>query len=198
MTEQELPSINIVLDEVRRRLDFQFEQLDGLNTKSGIVLGVAGVIFTLLVTNLLDKSSTVDNLILAKIALVPIFASLVISFVPIYIINWDRPPNVERLRSHYIVEDFENTQLNIIDKCLEAIENNEKLLKKLVRLIKCSYFLLLIGLALYAYRVNSHLACFRPFLLYNSYLLQVVVLLCYPPTWYNVAWGDSSMVEQSR
>ncbi len=150
MTEQELPSINIVLDEVRRRLDFQFEQLDGLNTKSGIVLGVAGVIFTLLVTNLLDKSSTVDNLILAKIALVPIFASLVISFVPIYIINWDRPPNVERLRSHYIVEDFENTQLNIIDKCLEAIENNEKLLKRLVRLIKCSYFLLLIGLALLA------------------------------------------------
>ena len=143
----ELPSIGIVLEEARRRLDFQFDQLDGLSTKSGIVLGVAGVIFTLLVMSLLGESSIEANLVLAKVALIPIFASLVVSFVPIYIIKWHRPPNVERLREHYIVEDVETTQLNIIDKCLEAIENNEKLLKNLARLIKCSYFLLLIGLA---------------------------------------------------
>ena len=42
MTEQEPPSIDIVLDEVRRKLDFQFGQIDGFNTKSGIVLGFAG------------------------------------------------------------------------------------------------------------------------------------------------------------
>ena len=69
MAKQELPSIDIVLDEARRKLDFQFEQLDGLNTKSGILLGVAGVIFTLLITSVLDKSSSVYNLILAKIAI---------------------------------------------------------------------------------------------------------------------------------
>ncbi len=46
MTDEELPSIDIVLDEVRRTLDFQFELLDGLVTKSGIVLGVSGVIWT--------------------------------------------------------------------------------------------------------------------------------------------------------
>lgn len=73
MTKQELPSIDIVLDEVRRKLDFQFEQLDGIRMKSGIVLGVAGVIFTLLVTNLLGQPSTITNLFLAKIALIPIF-----------------------------------------------------------------------------------------------------------------------------
>lgn len=147
----ELPSIGIVLEEVRRRLDVQFDQIDSLITKSGIVLGIAGVIFTLLAVNLLDnKSSTVANSILAQIALIPIFASIVVSFVPIYIIKWRRPPNVERLRWHYIVEDVETTQLNIIDKCLEAIGDNKKLLKSLTCLIKCSYFLLLIGLALLA------------------------------------------------
>ncbi len=40
MTDQELPSIDIVLDEARRTLDFQFKQLDGLDTKSGIMLGI--------------------------------------------------------------------------------------------------------------------------------------------------------------
>jgi hypothetical protein len=102
ITQESMPSVEIVLEETRRRLDFQFEQLDSLNTKSGIVLGVAGVIFTLLVTSLLDKTNTVANLILAKIALIPIFASLVVSFVPMYIIKWSRPPNLERLRSHYL------------------------------------------------------------------------------------------------
>ncbi len=147
MAEQELPSIDIVLDEVRRKLDFQFEQLDGISTKSGIVIGVAGVIFTLLVTNLLGQSNTISNLYLAKIALIPIFASLVLSFVPIYIIKWDRPPNLNRLRDYYIVKDTENTKLNVIDKCLEAVDDNQKLIDKLFRLIKCTYILLLIGLA---------------------------------------------------
>lgn len=150
MTEQELPSIDVVLDEVRRKLDFQFEQIDGVSTKSGIVLGVAGVIFTLLVTNLLSQSSTISNLFLAKIALIPIFVSLVLSFVPIYIIKWDRPPNLNRLRDYYIVKNIENTKLNVVDKCLEAVDNNQKLISKLFCLIKCSYILLLIGLALLA------------------------------------------------
>ncbi|MGD0794704.1 MAG: hypothetical protein ABR958_03810 [Dehalococcoidales bacterium] len=155
MADQELPSIDIVLDEARRRLDFQFEQLDGLNNKSGILLGVAGVIFTLLVTNLLDKSHTADNLVLAKTALVPIFVSLVMSFVPMYIITWDRPPNLDRLRDYYIVQDTEHSKLNVIDECLRAVDKNQKLLDKLFRLIKYSYILLLIGLALLAIWIGT-------------------------------------------
>ena len=150
MAEQELPSIDIVLDEVRRKLDFQFEQLDGLRTKSGIVLGIAGVIFTLLITNLLGQSNTINNLTLAKIALVPIFTSIVLSCVPIYIRKWNRPPKLERLRDYYIAIDAEDTKLNVIDKCLEAIDENQSLLDKLFRIIKCSYFLLLVGLVLLA------------------------------------------------
>lgn len=143
-------SINIVLDEVRRKLDFQFEQLDGLDTKSGIVLGVAGVIFTLLVTSMLEQSNITDNTILAKIALAPIFVSLVLSFVPLYIRKWNRPPNIERLRSYYIVENSEETKLKIIDISMQAIRDNDKLLMRIIRLIKFSYIFLLIGLALLA------------------------------------------------
>lgn len=150
IVDQELPSIDVVLDEVRRKQDFQFEQLDGLRTKSGIVMGIAGVIFTLLVTNLLGQSNKTINLTLARIALVPIFTSILLSFVPIYIRKWNRPPELERLRDYYIATDMEYTKLNVIDKCLEAIDENQKLVDKLFRIIKYSYFLLLIGLVLLA------------------------------------------------
>ena len=155
MTEQELPSIDIVLDEVRRRLDFQFEQLDGLGTKSSIVLGIAGVIFTLLVTNLLGQSNSATNLTLAKIALVPIFISIVLSFVPIYIRKFKRPPNLERLRFHYIVKDTKETKLKIIDICRKAVKDNEKLLKTIVGLIKCSYVHLVVGFVILAIWIGN-------------------------------------------
>jgi hypothetical protein len=137
-------------DEVRRKLDFQFEQLDGLSTKAGIVLGVAGVIFTILVTSLISQPSTIPNLYLAKIALIPIILALVLALISLYILTWDRPPKLDRLRDYYIVKDTKITKLNVIDKCLEGIDKNKKLLDKLFYLVKCSYFLLLIGFVLLA------------------------------------------------
>lgn len=150
MTELDLPSIDIVLEEARRKLDSQFDQLNGLVTKSGIVLGVSGIIFTLLVTHILDHSGLTPNLFLFSATLILIFASLVLSFIPIWIMKWDRPPNLNRLRDHYIVEDIGATKLSVIDKCLEAIDSNKKSIDKLFRLVKCSYVVLLIGLVLLA------------------------------------------------
>jgi len=149
-TNQALPSIDVVLDETRRSLDFQFDQLNGIVTKSGIVLGVGGIIFTLLVTHILDQSTISPNLFLFTTTLILIFVSLILSFVPIYIIKWNRPPNLNRLRDYYIVKDVGTTKLNVIDKCLEAVDSNKKLIDKLFRLIKGSYIVLLIGLILLA------------------------------------------------
>jgi len=154
---ESLTSLDVTLEEVRRRIDFQFEQIDGLVTKSGIVLGVAGVIFTLLVTNLLGDSSEIVDLIIARIALIPIFIALVLSFIPIYVMRWDRPPDLNRLRDYYIVKDKRITKLNVIDKCLEAIDNNKRLVDNLFRLIKCSYILLFLGLMVLAIWIGTNI-----------------------------------------
>ena len=148
-TDEELPSIDIVLDEVRRTLDFQFELLDGLVTKSGIVLGVSGVILALLVTSLLGQSD-LANLLLVEVALVLIFLSLILSFISISMGKWDKPPQLERLRSHYISEPANETKLKIIDIVRDAIEKNDDGIKMRVRLWKSSYFILAIGLGLLA------------------------------------------------
>lgn len=157
VTLEGLESIDVVLDEVRRKIDFQFQQLDGLAIKAGIVLGVAGVIFTLIVTNLLSQPSITLNLYLAKIALLPIILALVLAFIAIYVLTWDRPPKLERLRDYYIVKDVKVTKLNVIDKCLEAIEKNKKLMDRLFSLVKCSYFLLLIGFVLLAVWIGMNI-----------------------------------------
>lgn len=145
MMEQELPSINIVSDEVRRTLDFQFKQLDGLVTKSGVVLGVSGVILTLLVTSFLGKSDLANSLLI-KVALAPILLSLILSLISISIGKWAKPPQLERLRSHYITQPANETTLKIIDIVMEAIKNNDKRIKTRICLWKSSYFILGIGL----------------------------------------------------
>ena len=149
MMEQELPSIDIVLDEVRRTLDFQFARLDGLVTKSGLVLGVSGVILTLLVTSFLGESDLASPLLI-KVAFAPILLSLILSFISISIGKWDKPPQLERLRSHYITQPANTTRLKIIDIVRGAIENNDKHIKTKVCLWKSSYFILGIGLGLLA------------------------------------------------
>ena len=152
MVKQDLPSIDIVLDEARRALDFQFEQLDGLDTKASIVLGIAGVVFTIVLTNLLLVEFAAEaNLHLAKAALVPISLAFVLSIVKLWIKKYKKPPSLERLRSYYIAEDLEKTKLRIIDVYLKAVDDNAKLLNYQVWLVKCSYILLSIGLGLLTY-----------------------------------------------
>lgn len=148
MTEPELPGIDIVLDEARRKLDFQFERLNRLNTKSSMLLGIAAVILTLLVTTLLGKQDTVGNSLLIKVALAPIFTSLILSYLTVSISEYDRPPKLERLREHYISKDAEKTKIRIIDISIDAIQKNEGLIEKKVRLIKWSYVIFAMGLGI--------------------------------------------------
>ncbi len=64
--------------------------------------------------------------------------------------KWDKPPQLERLRSHYISEPANETKLKIIDIVRDAIEKNDDGIKMRVRLWKSSYFILAIGLGLLA------------------------------------------------
>ena len=149
MAEQKLPSIDIVLDEVRRKLDFQFEQIDSLDTKSGILLGITGVLMALLMTNIITQPN-LPNLILVKVALIPIFVSLLLSFISIATRKWDKPPQLDRLRSYYINQGEDETKLKIIDIVMDAISKNKKPIEEKICLWKWSYSVLALGIGLLA------------------------------------------------
>jgi hypothetical protein len=148
ITKIKMPSIDIVLDETRRKLDFQFNQIDGFSTKNGVVLGVAGVIFTILLTYIINLEKATPDLVIAKIALIPIFLSIILSFITIYIKDWETPPKLLRLRNYYINKNPDETKLNIIDCCIKSIKKNEVYINKIALLIQSSYILLFSGLIL--------------------------------------------------
>ena len=145
---QEFPSIDIVLDETRRTLDSQFQQIDSLDTKSGIVLGIAGVVLTLLITSMFGQTSNIIHSWLIRLALIPIILSLFMSFVSISIRRWKRPPDLERLWSHYKSQAAEETKLELIKVSKKSVEDNEKNIVQKGRFLKTSYFVLAAGLVI--------------------------------------------------
>jgi hypothetical protein len=142
-------SLDTVLEEARRRLYFQFTQINGFNAKNGIVLGIAGIMFTLLITYILDNINNEVSLILPEIALIPIFISIILSFIVIFICNyWKIAPRLDELRDNcdnYIDKPPENTKLNIHNDYIKAIETNEIFINKISNIINTSHIFLLIG-----------------------------------------------------
>lgn len=147
MADQQLPSVDIVLDEARRKADFQFQQIDGLDTKSGIVLGINGVILALLVADLIEYPNQ-PHIILIEIVLIPILISLVLSFLSIATIKLFAPPKLDTLRSDYINKPANETKLKIIDILSEAISQNAKRIQVKTRLFNFSYIVLAFGIGL--------------------------------------------------
>jgi len=151
MAEKKLPSIDIVLDEARRTLDFQFEQHDGLDTKSGIMLGIAGVVITLLVSVSIavpDFSNLSIVKIMVSIISALLFISLLLSYLNLRIRKWQKPPEIETLIKNYASEDSQTTKCRIIGTMEDAVRKNDELLKERLYLYKCSYSILFAGLVL--------------------------------------------------
>jgi hypothetical protein len=151
ITGQPLPSIDVVLEEARRTLDFQFEQLDALDTKSGILLGIAGVVITLLVSASIGKPDLMDSLI-AKIVgtfiAVTLFISLILSYWNLRIGKYHKPPELGVLIKDYLSKDSRTTKYKLIGTMQGAVEENEKLLQRRFFLYERSYNILFAGLAL--------------------------------------------------
>ena len=149
MAAQELPSIDIVLDEARRTLDFQFEQHEGLDTKSGIILGIAGVVITLVVTASIaipDLTGSLFAKIMVGIIGVTLLISLILSYSNLRIEKKNKPPELDTLIKDYLSKDSHNTKSKIIGTIQKAVKENDELLKKRVYLYKRSYNILFAGL----------------------------------------------------
>jgi hypothetical protein len=87
-----------------------------------VVLGVAGVIFTILLTYIINLEKATPDLVIAKIALIPIFLSIILSFITIYIKDWETPPKLLRLRIYYINKNPDETKLNIMSVVLKVLK----------------------------------------------------------------------------
>lgn len=152
MAEQNPRSIDEILNEARRALDFQFEVQDGLDTKSGILIGIAGVVITLMVTALIGTPPLLTR-IMAVIIVLVFFVSLFLSYRNIRIREWQKPPDIEALIKEYEHEDAHTTKCRLAGTIHDAIKKNQIILEKRIQLYKHSYKVLFIGLVLLAIAV---------------------------------------------
>ena len=152
MSKQQLPSIDLVLDETRKRLDLQFEQINTLDTKASIALASSGLVLAAFLAALQSENVTeIGNyLCLTIIVIALILSALAFAVVGLWIKKYERPPKPERLRDYYIVKDSDYTKLHIIDISLKAIVNNHARLARKILFIKYSFVSLSIGAAILA------------------------------------------------
>ena len=143
------PSLDICLEEARRNVDFQMNQIDGLDSKSGIFLGIAGVIFTLLITSLIQTNSSqtiLPHSIFIKIALIPILLSIIAAFIALLLHNYSRPPKLEELWNRYLHSESERTKKDVATKIVAAVKENDNAINQKALWIKTSYFALGVGI----------------------------------------------------
>jgi uncharacterized protein YacL len=152
MAEQKSSSIDEILNEARRALDFQFDVQDGLDTKSGILIGIAGVVITLMVTSLIGTPSLLTRIIAVIIVLV-FFVSLILSYRNIRIRDWQKPPDIDALIKEYEHEDAHTTKCKLTGTIQLAIKKNQTIHEKRIQLYKWSYKILFFGLVLLAIAV---------------------------------------------
>lgn len=154
-----LPSIDIVLDEVRRRLDFQFELSDSHDFKASIILSISCVIIAILLAALTLIQPQIVNLrkslgLLAMLALLGapvlfLIISIILSLIALRIKNYERPPELDRLRNFYLNKAPAETQLELTDIMIPAIRKNEISLTCQTCLIKNATIFLVVGLMLF-------------------------------------------------
>lgn len=137
-----LPSLDIVYEETEKALGVQFEQVSSLDTKLSILLGASGIILAALISGpfLLGSPQVVS---VAKVLLtgatVFLMASLGCGIYGYRLFKFERPPNPEALRVHYIAEPPEETKLSIIDTILISYKKNQDMIGKKIRFIGLSF-----------------------------------------------------------
>lgn len=143
-----LPSLDLVYEAVLKRLDLQFQQVHDLDMKANISLTAAGVILAVLISFLTQQPVRLVQVVVAIVVLVSL--SAVLSMTALWVRRYDRPPNVERLRDHYIVRSLEETKLRVIDVSLEAIEHNHGRIRSKIYVLISGYICLAAGVLVLA------------------------------------------------
>jgi hypothetical protein len=150
---QNLPSLDLVFEAAQKELDFQFEQIDSLDTKASISLAAAGIMLAALISFFTQRANVgIPGFLIAGVLLISLSAILAVA--TLWVRQFERPPNLERLRDYYIAQTAEETKIRAVDAILEASSRNNNRIYSKSRTLIVSYAMLGLGIvAMAAYFV---------------------------------------------
>jgi hypothetical protein len=143
MNEDTYPpeTLELIYNEVKDRLNIQFQSLDGLNTKASVIVGFVGVIIGISLNLYSD-----ENLHLFIGSMLLFLGSAFLSFSAYKIGGYRRDPEPRKLTEKYLREDDKKVKKQLIDNFIQSYEDNKNRIEKKVKYINYSLILLFIGL----------------------------------------------------
>jgi len=142
---QDLPSLDLVSEAAQKELDFQFEQVNSLDTKASISLASAGIMLAALIGFLTERPAVeISGFLIAGTLLISM--SAILAVITLWVRQFERPPNLERLRAYYIVQTEEETKIEAVDAILEALSSNNNRIYSKSQTLTASYAMLGLGI----------------------------------------------------
>jgi hypothetical protein len=143
MTEDTYPpeTLELIYNEVKNRLNTQFQSLDGLNTKASVIIGFVGVI-----TGISLQLYSQSNSYLFGLCMTLFMISFFFSFSAYKGRSYRRDPEPGPLRDKYLTTDDKTVKKQLIANFIESFEENKTKIEKKVKYINYSLISLFVGL----------------------------------------------------
>ena len=139
MNEDTYPpeTLELIYNEVKDALNTQFQSVEGLNTKSSIIIGFVGVIIGISLNLYSD-----ENLHLFIESMLLFLGAAFLSFFAYKVEGYRRDPEPRALTEKYLREDDKKVRKQLIDNFIQSFDDNKIKIEKKVKYINYS----LIGL----------------------------------------------------
>ena len=134
-------TLELVYNEVKDRLNTQFQSSDGLSTKASVIIGFVGVMIGISL-QLYSQS----NSYLFGSSMTLLMISIFLSFSAYKVKSYRRDPEPRALTVGYLMEDGKTVKKQLIDNFIVSYEDNKTKIEGKVKYINYSLILLFIGL----------------------------------------------------
>jgi hypothetical protein len=155
MSEDKQESLDLILQEVNEKMQAQSANIDALDNKAAIALGIAGVMLTVAASAHPGQSNSTASL-LGILTLLTLLVSLFCLVAALWIQDWRSPPKPIALKE-YQSQPPAKIKDELIAKKADAFEANRKLLARKVCWMKAALVLILVAalLLLVAFAVKT-------------------------------------------
>lgn len=149
VSKSDHPSLDIVYDEVKQRLNQQFEQIESLNQRGTVLLGLVATITSVIsgitalsIGDFSARPCLPAVLLIAAAALY--IAVLLVTYRAYKIRTYRRDPEPKPLRDKYKNEDSNTTKETLINNFIQSYDDNSRTINEKIQALKTAYKLVII------------------------------------------------------
>jgi hypothetical protein len=143
MGESNREALDLVVEETKEKMRIQNQNIDALDNKAAVGLGIAGVMLTLVASGRVTGSST--SVVLLQILSMGFLAfSLACLILALWVLDWRFPPKPSALVA-WRTETPDRIKNELLTKMSAAYDSNAKQLSRKAGWVKASLILILLA-----------------------------------------------------